>query len=130
VNTVAIIVYVCPATPLQSALSKVLMKDPSYYDRLRTRFDEKRKFMPRELSDLGFSIYPSGSAFYLWAKIPDGNGDALSFNERLMKEAGVAFVPGSAFADTDNWDSFMRICVAREDSILEGVVQKLRAFLK
>jgi aminotransferase len=130
VNTVANIVYVCPVTPLQSALSKVLMKDPSYYDRLRTSFDEKRKFMTRELSDLGFSIYPSGSAFYLWAKIPDGNGDALEFNGRLMKDAGVAFVPGSAFADTDNWDSFMRICIAREDSILDGVVQKLRAFLK
>ncbi len=130
VNTVANIVYVCPATPLQSALSKVLMKDSSYYDRLRTSFDAKRAFMTRELSELGFSIYPSGSAFYLWARIPEGNSDALSFNELLMKEAGVAGVPGSAFADTDNWDSFMRICVAREDSMLQGVVGKLRVFLK
>jgi aminotransferase len=130
VNTVANIVYVCPATPLQSALSKVLMKDSSYYDRLRTSFDAKRAFMTRELSELGFSIYPSGSAFYLWARIPEGNSDALSFNELLMKEAGVAGVPGSAFADTDSWDSFMRICVAREDSMLQGVVGKLRVFLK
>ena len=129
VNTVANIVYVCPVTPLQSALSKVLMKDATYYDRLKTSFDAKRNFMTDELESLGFSIYPSGSSFYLWARIPEGFGDALSFNERLMKEAGVAGVPGSAFADTDDWDSHMRICIAREDSVLEGVVEKLKSFL-
>jgi aminotransferase len=130
VNTVANIVYVCPATPLQSALAKVLMKDEGYYDRLKSTFDAKRIYMTKELTDLGFDIYPSGSAFYLWARIPDGNGDALAFNERLMKEAGVAGVPGSAFADTDNWDSHMRICIAREDQILQGVIEKLKAFLR
>ena len=130
INTVANIVYVCPVTPLQSALSKVLMKNLNHYGDLKTNFDRKRVFMTTELTELGFSIYPSGSAFYLWARIPEGHGDALSFNDKLMKEAGVAGVPGSAFADTDNWDFHMRICIAREDSILEGVAQKLKAYLR
>ena len=36
----------------------------------------------------------------------------------------------SAFADTDDWDAYMRICIAREDSLLEGALEKIRTALK
>jgi aminotransferase len=130
INNAANVIYVCPATPLQAALSKVLMADENYYDRLRDKFDEKRRFAGEALADLGFQIYNSGSAFYLWTRIPEDFTDALKFNEMLMEKAGVAGVPGSAFADSDNWDSFMRICIAREDSILEGALEKFKTALR
>ena len=130
INNAANVIYVCPATPLQAALSKVLMADENYYDRLRDKFDEKRRFAGEALTDLGFQIYNSGSAFYLWTRIPEEFSDALKFNEMLMEKAGVAGVPGSAFADSDNWDGFMRICIAREDSLLEGALEKFRTALR
>lgn len=130
VNNAANVIYVCPATPLQAALSRVLMADDNYYDKLRRKFDEKRHFVSGQLRELGFDIYNSGSAFYLWARIPEQYTDALKFNEMLMEKAGVAGVPGSAFADGDDWDSYMRICIAREDSILEGALEKFRTALK
>jgi aminotransferase len=87
VNNAANVIYVCPATPLQAALSKVLMAYPDYYTNLRDKFDAKRLEFGEGLRDLGFKIYDSGSAFYLWAGIPDGFDDALTFNEMLMKKA-------------------------------------------
>ncbi|MBA3695049.1 MAG: aminotransferase, partial [Acidobacteria bacterium] len=42
----------------------------------------------------------------------------------------VAGVPGSAFADSDDWDAYMRICIAREDTILEGALEKFRTALR
>lgn len=128
-NNVANIVNVCPATPLQAALAKVLMADENYYDDLRDKFTAKRRFFSEGLSDLGFKIYDSGSAFYLWARIPEQFDDAIKFNEMLMQN-GVGATPGSAFADSDDWDAFMRICIAREDSILEGAMQKIRTALQ
>jgi aminotransferase len=130
VNNAANVIYVCPATPLQAALSKVLMADANYYENLRGKFDAKRAFVSGALRELGFDIYNSGSAFYLWTRIPEEFNDALTFNEMLMEKAGVAGVPGSAFADSDDWDSYMRICIAREDSILEGALEKFRTALK
>jgi len=130
VNNAANVVYVCPATPLQAALAKVLMRDDDYYTKLRDKFDAKRRFAADELTRLGFDIYNSGSAFYLWTRIPEEFDDALKFNEMLMERAGVAGVPGSAFADSDRWDSFMRICIAREDSILEGALEKFKTALR
>ena len=130
VNNAANVIYVCPATPLQAALSRVLIADEIYYDKLRDKFDAKRRFASEALTDLGFQIYNSGSAFYIWTRIPEQFDDALKFNEMLMERAGVAGVPGSAFADSDDWDSYMRICIAREDSILEGAFDKMRTALK
>lgn len=127
VNNAANVIYVCPATPLQAALSKVLMAEPDYYKELLGKFEKKRIFVSGVLSELGFEIYPSGSSFYIWARIPKEFDDALTFNEMLMEKAGVGAVPGSAFADSDRWDAHMRICIAREDAVLEGAMDKIRA---
>lgn len=129
VNNAANVVYVCPATPLQAALAKVLMATPGYYTALRGRFEEKHKFVSGALTELGFEIMNTGSSFYLWSRIPEQFSDALKFNEMLMEKAGVGMVPGSAFADSDTWDAYVRICIAREDSILEGAMEKLRGVL-
>jgi aspartate/methionine/tyrosine aminotransferase len=81
------------------------------------------------LKELGFEIHDTGSAFYLWARIPEQYTDAITFNEMLMEKAGVGMTPGGAFADTDTWDSFVRICIAREDSMLDGAMEKLNDVL-
>ena len=47
----------------------------------------------------------------------------------LMRDAGVGMTPGSAFADTDTWDRYVRICIAREDQVLEGAMEKLKGVL-
>ena len=129
INNAANVIYVCPATPLQAALSTVLMADETYYPQLRDKFDGKRRFTSEILTNLGFEIYNSGSAFYLWARIPERYNDAIAFNEMLMRDAGVGMTPGSAFADSDDWDAFVRICIAREDSVLEGAMEKLQRVL-
>ncbi|HEX5707296.1 MAG TPA: pyridoxal phosphate-dependent aminotransferase [Pyrinomonadaceae bacterium] len=122
--------YVCSPTPLQRALASVLMADPACYARLTERFRLKRATVTSVLEELGFRVYDSGSTFYVWARIPEGFNDAMELNEMLMRTQGVAAVPGSAFADTDTWDRYMRICVAREDSVLESALAKLRRALK
>ena len=129
INAAANVIYVCPATPLQAALAKVLMVDSDYYTKLRDQFNTKRIAFSEGLRELGFDIYNSGSAFYIWARIPEKFSDAIAFNEMLMRDAGVGMTPGAAFADTDMWDSYVRICIAREDSILDGAMEKLRSVL-
>ena len=117
--------YVCSPTPLQRALAEVLMSEPQYYDNLRERFAHKRHFAVAALESVGFEIYDSGSGFYIWARIPDAYENAMRLNEMLIR-AGVAGVPGSAFADSDAYDNHMRFCIAREDEILTSAFGKLQ----
>lgn len=118
--------YVCSPTPLQRALSEVLMSDPEYYSELRTRITLKRDAAAEALEEVGFQIYDSGSAFYVWARIPESFKDAMQLNEMLISQAGVGGVPGSAFADSDVYDSYMRFCIAREDEILRGALDRIQ----
>lgn len=119
------IYYVCAPTPLQHALARVLLRDPGYYDRLRTDFARKREIITGALEPAGFRIYPSRSSFYAWVRIPDRFDDATELNEFLIREAGVAGVPGSAFMDEPERDVFMRLCFAREDAMLELAAERI-----
>ena len=117
--------YVCSPTPLQRALASVLMARPEYYAALRERFFGKRDFFANGLQSLGFQIYDSGSAFYLWARIPDRYPNATQLNEMLISRA-VAGVPGNAFADSDAFDRHMRFCIAREDEVLRSALGRIQ----
>jgi aminotransferase len=119
------IYYVCTPTPLQQALARVLLADPGYYDRLRTDFARKREILKSALDQTGFRVYQSRSTFYIWARIPERFSDAGEFNDFLMREAGVAGVPGSAFMDSPEEDVYMRLCFAREDEMLEASAQRI-----
>src|SRR5215470_5942786 len=125
INNTNNIFYVCSPTPLQLALAEVLMSDPNYYDTLRNKFRAKRQAAVEALTQAGFQIYDSGSAFYVWARIPEGYGDAIEFNEMLLSQ-GVAGVPGGAFADSEAHENYMRLCIAREDDVLKGALEKIQ----
>jgi aspartate/methionine/tyrosine aminotransferase len=61
----------------------------------------------------------------VWGRIPDGYGDAIDFNEMLISK-GVAGVPGGAFADSEEHNQYMRLCIAREDDILRGALERIQ----
>jgi aminotransferase len=103
----------------------VLLKIPDYYDRLRSDFVRKREILRDALDRSGFRVYPSRSAFYIWTRIPSRFSDSGELNDFLMKEAGVAGVPGSAFMDDPDEDVYMRLCFAREDGMLEAAAHRI-----
>jgi aminotransferase len=125
VSTIGNIYYVCTPTPLQQALARVLLADPGYYERLRSDFARKREVLRSALEGVGFRVYPSRSSFYTWARIPERFADATEVNEFLMNKAGVAGVPGSAFMDNPERDVYMRLCFAREDSMLDAAAERI-----
>jgi aminotransferase len=125
VTTVGNIYYVCTPTPLQHTLARVLLADEGYYARLRADFARKRETLRSALEQSGFRVYQSRSSFYIWARIPERFADASELNEFMIREAGVAGVPGSAFMDEPEQDVYMRLCFAREDNMLEDAAQRI-----
>lgn len=128
-TTVGNVYYVCTPTPLQHALSRVLLADTSYYDKLRVDFGRKREVLRAALESSGFQVYNSQSTFYLWARIPERFNDASELNNFLIEQAGVAAVPGSAFMEDPEQDIYMRWCFAREDEMLANAAAKVQQAL-
>ena len=45
----------------------------------------------------------------------------------MLISKGVAGVPVGAFADSDEHDNHMRLCIAREDKVLFGALNKIKS---
>ncbi len=86
------------AAPLQDAGALALALPPSYYDELNARYAERRARMLGILEACGFTVYKPGGAYYTMVDTrPLGYTHDVEFAMYLVKEIGVAVVPGSSF---------------------------------
>ena len=73
-------------------------------------------------SEPSIHVIPPDGAFYLYVKAPAAEGDAgATFAGRLLEEAEVAVVPGSAFL-TPDW---VRVSYAADQSQVEEAMRRL-----
>ena len=66
-------------------------------------FDERRKFMHKRLNEIsGISCIEPEGAFYAFPDISKIGSNSMDFASKLLDEALVAVVPGSAFGSDDH----------------------------
>jgi aspartate/methionine/tyrosine aminotransferase len=86
------------AAPLQEAGAHALRLPRAYYDKLQATYDEKRQRILAVLKEVGFRCYDPDGAYYVMTDISAfGYDDDVEFAKFLVKEIGVAVVPGSSF---------------------------------
>lgn len=109
-------------TFLQDACVTALRADPAPMARVYAR---RREFVCRRLREMGLSFPEPEGAFYVFPDIsrfglPDGE-----FCTRLIREGGVAVVPGSCFGS----DGHIRLSYCCADAALETGLNRLEDFL-
>ena len=86
------------AAPLQEAGATALTVGSDYYDGLAREYQQRRDFMVGALEESGFRVWKPSGAYYIMADISSVTDlDDVSFAEQLVKEYGIAVVPGSSF---------------------------------
>ncbi len=86
------------AAPLQDAGAIALALPHSYYVDLAAEYTERRTRMLSILDACGFTVYkPSGAYYTIVDTRPLGWTHDVEFAKYLVKEIGVAVVPGSSF---------------------------------
>ncbi len=84
--------------PLQEAIAVGLDLGQAYYDRLSTEYRVRRDHLVRVLNAAGLSPSTPQGAYYVLCDIrPFGFDDDVAFANWLVREVGVAGVPGSSF---------------------------------
>jgi aminotransferase len=84
--------------PLQEAGAAALDLPPSYYHELAARYRERRDHLIPALEKAGFRCYRPRGAYYVMTDIRAfGYKNDVDFASYLVKEIGVACVPGSSF---------------------------------
>jgi len=116
--------------PLQHAAAEALAYPDSYYMGLVEMYDRKRHMLFDALISAGFKcILPEG-AYYILADISElaGEMDDVEFAKYLVKEVGVASVPGSSFyTDTEMGRTKVRFTFSKQDSTLREAAERLES---
>ncbi|MEO8435525.1 MAG: aminotransferase class I/II-fold pyridoxal phosphate-dependent enzyme [Pyrinomonadaceae bacterium] len=115
------------AAPLQSAGAYALSLPPSYYDQLRAEYERRRDLILPELEKAGFKTFRPDGAYYIMTDISAfGFKDDVEFTRHLIRDIGVACVPGSSFySDPALGSQQVRFCFCKKDETLLAAAERL-----
>jgi aminotransferase len=116
------------AAPLQEAGAVAYRLPRDYYTRLAADYQGRRDRLCSALTQLGFGLEPPQGAYYVMTDISAfGADDDVAFARHLVRDLGVATVPGSSFFhDKSLGRQFIRFCFCKQDSTLDAAIERLR----
>ena len=108
------------AAPLQEAGVTALGLDEAYYTELARGYQRRRDMLLEILERHHFTCYAPNGAYYIMTDIAGfGYSDDVAFAHYLVKEVGVAAVPGSSFyRHAELGRTKLRFCFCKRDETL------------
>jgi methionine aminotransferase len=116
----------CTFHPAQCAFAEVMESDPQHAQDLAGFYQGKRDRFRELLAGSRFDL-PAvhGGYFQLADYSAIRDTDDLNFCEWMVREAGVAAIPVSAFYDTAPDARLVRFCFAKNDETLQAAAERL-----
>jgi len=113
--------------PLQRAGVAAMQLPISYYEELAKLYHEKRESLLQILDQVGIPYSVPKGAYYVLANISRfGYKTDLEFAKYLVKEIGVAVVPGSSFfSQPEAGKDFIRFCFSKKPETLAAASDRL-----
>ncbi|WP_411965932.1 pyridoxal phosphate-dependent aminotransferase [Haloferax sp. YSMS24] len=114
---------ICAPTPFQRAGVEALSLPADYYENLAASYERRRDILYEGLQDVGLDPVEPDGAYYMLTRYP-GDEDDTEFTLRLIREAGVATVPGSSFY-TEGSADWVRFTFSRNEATIEEALSRL-----
>ena len=115
------------AAPLQAAGAVALSLPESYYQHLARSYRARRDRLLPALQQAGFKVFVPRGAYYIMTDIGEfGFRDDVRFAQHLVKDIGVAVVPGSSFySDPRDGARQVRFAFCKRDETLDAAAERL-----
>ncbi|RAW46851.1 pyridoxal phosphate-dependent aminotransferase [Halorubrum sp. 48-1-W] len=114
---------ICAPTPFQHAGVEALSLPEGYYDELSDSYERRREQLYDGLRSVGLDPVKPDGAYYMLTRYPTDEDDT-EFCFRLIREAGVAAVPGSSFY-TDGGEEWVRFTFSRNEETIDRAIDRL-----
>ena len=116
------------ANPLQQAGAYALGLPENYYAGLQKEYQQKRDYIVPVLQNAGFKCAMPQGAYYVMTDVSDfGFANDVEFTKFLIREIGVAVVPGSSFYhDKTLGSQKVRFCFCKKDETLAAAAERLQ----
>jgi aminotransferase len=116
------------AAPLQEAGSMAMRMGKEYYQQITSDYQQRRDYFVPVLQDIGFQVWKPSGAYYVMVDIsPLTDVDDVTFVDQLIRDYGVAAVPGSSFFHKPELGrQFIRFAFCKTQDVLEEAAERLR----
>jgi aminotransferase len=120
------------AAPLQEAGAAALRLPVQYYLDLARDYRQRRDTLLGTLTGAGFRCFKPGGAYYIMTDIAGfGFADDVEFATHLVKQVGVAAVPGSSFYHRpQDGHTKLRFAFPKKDETLRAAAERLSQRLR
>ncbi len=121
------LVYVCAPSPLQWGVAEGIRElSPEFYRGLAAEYVVKRDLLAAALDRAGLTPCSPQGAYYILAEVSRLPGATSKEKAMyLLRQTGIATVPGEAFFHGAEGCSFLRFCYAKPDAELEEACRRL-----
>jgi aspartate/methionine/tyrosine aminotransferase len=114
---------------LQTGVAHGLTHEMDFPIQLTQRLQKNRDVLAAGLTKLGFEVQPCEGTYFLTAGITKlTNEKDFAFCERLIREAGVALIPLSAFFRSGTPDTFVRFAFCKQQALIEQSLERLEKY--
>lgn len=117
----------CASSVSQYAALQALTAGINDADDMKTQYQERMNYVYDRLVNMGLEVVKPDGAFYLFPSIQKFNIKSFDFALKLVEEAGVAVVPGSAFSELG--EGYVRLSYAYDMQTLEKAMDRMERFL-
>lgn len=118
----------CASSISQKAAYEALTVGINDAEPMKAKYKERLDFVYNRLLHMGIDVIKPNGAFYLFPSIEKFGLNSFDFAVDLVKETGVAVVPGSAFSIFG--EGFVRISYAYSMETLEKGMDGFETFIK
>ena len=117
-------------TPLQWAVAEGLALPDAWHAAHRAQYAAARARLVDGLTAAGFALLPADGTWFVNLDLAGSvlPPDDVAVAERLIREAGVASIPVSAFYSERHEQGYLRLCFAKQDAVLDEAIGRLAAF--
>lgn len=118
------------ATPLQWAVAEALALPQAWHRAHRARYASAKARLVDGLTSAGFAVLPASGTWFITLDLAASGlpADDVAVAENLIREAGVASIPVSAFYAESQERGYLRLCFAKQDATLNEAVGRLARF--
>ncbi len=121
------LVYVCAPAPLQMGVAAGLLTlDDTYYHGLSEEYESKRDLFCGALVEAGLRPCVPQGAYYVLADASELPGNTSKEKAmHILRTAGIASVPATAFYHGAGGEDLVRFCFAKEEHVLAEACENL-----
>ena len=117
----------CAPTNSQYAAIEALRHCEDEVQKMRTAYNQRRRFLMHEFKRMQLDCFEPFGAFYVFPNIQEFGMSSEEFATRLLQEEKVAVVPGSAFGESG--EGFIRVSYAYSLEDLKEAIGRLGRFV-